>query len=111
MLAGDFTTYASAQCNSAGAITLRGNRPDGTPIFSGNRTDPALFSKAALYIANKLPKTDDPCGKIIWGNKIKDNEGQAVGRIDYQRTANDSFFGRYMTSSFTAPRTPCTWDQ
>jgi hypothetical protein len=96
MLTGDFTTYASAQCNSTGAITLRGP-------FSGNRVSPALFSKAALYIADKLPKTDDPCGKIVWGTKIKDNEGQVVGRVDYQRNAADSFFGRYVYSSFTAP--------
>jgi hypothetical protein len=104
MLAGDFTTYASGRCNSGGVgITLRGNRPDGSPIFVGNRTDPALFSKAALYIASKLPKTDDPCGLVTWGSKINDNEAQAVGRIDYQRGAADSFFGRYMLSSFTAP--------
>src|SRR5262245_9947315 len=48
MLAGDFTTYASAQCNSSGAITLRG--------LTGNRVSPAQFSKAALFIAGKLPK-------------------------------------------------------
>jgi len=95
MLAGDFTTYASAQCNSAGAITLRG--------LTGNTVSPSQFSKAALYIADKLPKTDDPCGKIMWGNKIKDNEGQIVGRIDYQQSPTNSFFGRYLYSGFTAP--------
>jgi hypothetical protein len=95
MLAGDFTTYASAQCNAGGGISLRG--------LTGNMVSPTQFSKAALFIAGKLPKTDDPCGKIIWGNKIKSNEGQAVGRIDYQRSAKNSFFGRYMYTSLTAP--------
>ncbi|PYS37912.1 MAG: TonB-dependent receptor, partial [Acidobacteria bacterium] len=94
MLAGDFTTYASAQCNSSGPITLRG--------ITNNTVSPAQFSKAALYIASKLPKTSDPCGKIIWGTKVKQNEGQGIGRIDYQRTATDSIFGRYMFTTFKA---------
>jgi len=98
MLEGDFSTYVSAQCNTGGAITLRG------PVFNGStRISPAQFSKAALYITSKLPKTDDPCGKVVWGTKVKDNEGQAVGRIDYQRAANNTFFGRYMASAYWAP--------
>jgi len=95
MLTGDFTTYASAQCNLGGAITLKAP-------FVNNKVDPLLYSKAALFIANKLPKTDDPCGKIVWGTKIHQNESQAVGRMDYQRTSNESFFGRYMFTTFKA---------
>src|SRR5437667_999931 len=37
MLAGDWPTYASAQCQSGGAVTLRAP-------FTGNRIDPASFS-------------------------------------------------------------------
>ena len=43
MLAGDFTTFASPQCNATGNVTLRAP-------FVGNRVDPALFSPAALRI-------------------------------------------------------------
>src|SRR5207249_7193740 len=52
MLSGDFTAFASAACNTRGAVSLRAP-------FVGNRIDPARFSKAALNVASKLPKTDD----------------------------------------------------
>jgi hypothetical protein len=44
MLAGDFTTIASAPCNNGKAITL------GTP-FANNKVDPSLFSNVALSLA------------------------------------------------------------
>ena len=93
MLAGDFTAYASAACNSGRAITLR------TP-FVNNRVDPSQFSKAALAIAAKLPSSSDPCGKVIYGNPSRPNQHMAVGKIDYQRAANHSIFGRYHGATF-----------
>ena len=53
MLAGDFTQYASAQCNATGAVTLRAP-------FVNNRINPALFSPAALKVAAALPNDDRP---------------------------------------------------
>src|SRR5438093_2540890 len=48
MLAGDFTTFASAACNAGRSITLRAP-------FANNRIDPSLFSKPAVLVANQLP--------------------------------------------------------
>ena len=96
MLAGDFTTIASPACNAGRQINL-------SAPFVGNRIDPSLFSKAAVNIANKLPKVPDPCGKITYGLLQKPNEWQAVGRIDYQRSSNNSIFGRYMATTFDSP--------
>ena len=53
MLAGDFTTFASAPCNSGTARTL------GAP-FVGNRLDPSRISPAALNIARRLPADHRP---------------------------------------------------
>ena len=53
MLAGDFTQYASAACNTAGAVTLRAP-------FVDNRIDPSRFSPAALKIAEQLPDDHRP---------------------------------------------------
>src|SRR5262249_41777027 len=47
MLSGDWTTIASAACNSNRPITL------GAP-FSGNKISPAMFDPAALKIAQML---------------------------------------------------------
>ena len=73
------------------------------PPFSNNRIDPSLYSKAALNIAAKLPKSNDPCGLVTFGNRTKTNSYQAVGRVDYQLTANQSLFGRYLVTPIKTP--------
>src|SRR5687768_16895203 len=96
MLAGDFTAFASAACNNGRAITLRAP-------FVNNRVDRALFSPAALNIAGRLPKTDDPCGETKYAQPDHRDEGQAVSRVDYQMTGSQTVFGRYMLTFHKAP--------
>ena len=93
MLTGDFTSVTSPACTGGRQIDLGGG-------FSGNRIDPSLFSPAALKLAAKLPSTTDPCGQITYSTTEDSNEGQTVGRIDYQQSANHSVFGRYMATFF-----------
>ena len=90
MLAGDFTSYASAACNGGRAITL------GAP-FVNNRIDPSLFSKQALQVVNSgwIPRATDPCAAINYAVNFDNNDEQYVTRLDYQLTANHSIFGRY----------------
>src|SRR5438552_14854331 len=61
MKAGDWTAFASPACNAGRAITLRAP-------FGNNPIDPTLYSPAAVNLANKLPGSADPCGKILYGN-------------------------------------------
>jgi len=96
MLAGDFTTFASPACNVGRQITLRAP-------FVNNRIDPALFSKAAVALSKLVPKSNDPCGSIIRGNQSTENDHMAVGKVDYQRSANHSLFGRYLVDSVKRP--------
>ncbi|PYR30382.1 MAG: hypothetical protein DMF92_08810 [Acidobacteria bacterium] len=96
MLAGDFTAFASPACNGGRQVTLRGG-------FVNNQIDPARFSPAALNLVKRLPATTDPCGQITYTSTDDSTEGQAVGRIDYQLTANHSVFGRYMATSVKNP--------
>jgi hypothetical protein len=95
MLAGDFTTFASPQC--------QGRQVNLTGGFVNNRIDPARFSPAALKMASFLPKTNDPCGQITYSQPDDRDEGQYVGRIDYQLSGNHSVFGRYMASRDKKP--------
>ncbi len=90
-LAGDFTTFASAQCQGANKTLVGG--------FSGNKINPASFSPAAVKIAAQLPKTADPCGKVLFGLPLSENDGQYVGRIDYQLSTKQTIFGRYLTTT------------
>ena len=67
MLAGDFTQYASAACNSGTARNLRAP-------FVGNRIDPARMSPAAVNIARRLPATTDPCGRVTYSRSRPQDE-------------------------------------
>ncbi len=91
MLAGDFTTFASAACNGGRAINLGGG-------FVNNRIDPARFSPAALNLAARLPTTADPCGQITYTVPSDFDQRQTVGKVDYQLGAKHALFGRYMAT-------------
>ena len=93
MLAGDFTQLASAACNTRGAITL-------AAPFVGNQISPTLFSPASVRIAEKLPQTTDPCGRVGVTNPRSIDEKQSIGRIDFQMSQNHSIFGRYMATTY-----------
>jgi carboxypeptidase family protein len=89
MLAGDFSAFASPGCNAGRTITLRAP-------FVNNRIDPSQFSPAALKLAAKLPKVDNPCGELTYGRRSNSNDLQIVGRVDFQMSNKHSLFGRYL---------------
>ncbi|PYS45159.1 MAG: hypothetical protein DMG13_32675, partial [Acidobacteria bacterium] len=100
MLGGDWTAFASAPCNSGVPRTLR-------PPFANNRIDPLLYSKTALYIANKVlasqsaPPND--CGLVTVGAPIQRNDHVYVGKVDYQKSAKHALFGRVLFNSQYQP--------
>src|SRR5215471_15462298 len=96
MKAGDFTVFASAACNAGRTITLKAP-------FVNNRIDPSLFSPAAVKLANKLPASADPCGKIVYGNPALENTQQVVNRVDYQLSDKHTIFGRYLFDNTDQP--------
>jgi len=89
MMAGDFTAVTSPACNAGRQVTLRAP-------FVNNRIDPALFSRAAVFIASKLPQPDDECGRVTTRVPLDYNEGQSVAKVDYQWSTNHTVFGRYL---------------
>jgi hypothetical protein len=98
MIAGDFTAYASATCQRS-PVTL-----PALLGFVGNRIDPSKLSPAAVAIATKyLPKTTDPCGKSFFSIVTNQNEGQGVGRLDYQVSDKQTIFGRYIATTYHQP--------
>jgi hypothetical protein len=94
MLAGDFTTFTSPQCNGGRQVTLRAP-------YVNNRIDPALFSPAALNLARRLPATTNPCGEITWDLPADSDEAQALARIDFQSGTTHNIFGRYLLTRYT----------
>jgi len=99
MMAGDWTAFASPACNASRAISLK------APFFN-YRIDPALYSQPAMNMLNRiLPKapTPDECGQVTYGLMNVSNEGQLVGRMDFQWTASHSLFGRFVRNTLDNP--------
>ena len=97
MLAGDWTAFASAQCQSRGAITL------GAP-FVNNTIDPRRFHPIAVELmANRLgdAKPSDECGTTKFGRRQNMDESYPVGRIDWQISNTHSLFGRFTRGQHT----------
>jgi hypothetical protein len=101
ILTGDFTTFASAACNSGRQFTL-----SSTQGFAGNRISPSLFSPAALKIASILPTgTADACGKVTYGLSGGQTENMGVARLDWQRSQKHSLYVRPFVTNLDVPST------
>ncbi len=105
MLAGDFTDFASAACQSGKSITLRG--PFGTNGYAKNTVDPKLFSTQALALVtdSRFPRSSDPCGLTTFGGVSNPSEYLTVGRVDIQKSQKHSMLVRYMGARKDQP-----WD-
>src|SRR5437867_893548 len=102
MLAGDWTTYASAACQSTGAMTLRA--PFGTGGFAPNTIDPALLSKPAVELVRRTNATTvDGCGRVLFGRKTNADEWLPVAKMDYQVSQKQSSFGRFQLARLDTP--------
>ncbi len=93
MLQGDFTQVASAACNNGTALTL-------PAPFVGNRVSPTAFNPISMRIVGLLPTATDPCGRALYGVADNNDEQQIVGRLDWQATQSQRFFGRYYVANF-----------
>jgi Carboxypeptidase regulatory-like domain len=83
MLQGDFT-----QCPSTASV---------------GKISPSLFDPASLKLAALLPPSTGPCGNTTFGLVTQVNENQYIGRGDYQISAKDTLFGRYIRTHFGRP--------
>ena len=97
MLAGDWRAFN--QCHSPAWRDAD---------FVDGIVDPSRYSPAAVRLAARLPQAAGPraqCGELIWGNHIDRHDKQTVTRIDYQHSASQSFYGRYMATLHDQPVT------
>ena len=95
MLQGDFTAFASAACQGS-QKTL--GAPFGTGGSATNTINPALFNPASVKIAAYLPRTTDPCGRVLGGNPVSEYDWQLPIRADYQLSEKQSIFVRYLAT-------------
>jgi hypothetical protein len=88
-LKGDFSQYIAAGCPSASAVA---SSPAVLSHFSG----PFTMSPAAIKISSYLPQANNPCGFVLFGTPVHQNQLQAPLRIDYQLSSKHSIFARYL---------------
>src|SRR5579871_3372957 len=72
-------------------------------LFVNNQISPTQYDPAALKLAALLPKTTGPCGNTGFALTTHVNEGQYVGRGDYQIRAKNTLFGRYFRTHYFRP--------
>src|SRR5688572_8019139 len=100
MLAGDWNAFNA--CHSP-----RWNTGLGADFIDG-QVNPASYSPAAVRLAARLPQPAGPrahCGELLWGNHVDRHDKQTVTRIDYQHSASQAFYGRYMATLHDQPVT------
>ncbi|HTA42533.1 MAG TPA: TonB-dependent receptor, partial [Bryobacteraceae bacterium] len=96
MLAGNFAPWV-ASCNGGKSLTAP---------YVNNVLPSSLISPQALAIAKLLPQPNnpnDPCGKTTYGAVTQIRQHQALARVDYQISPKQSFFGRYMATTYFQP--------
>ena len=99
VLAGDFTTIASGQCNTSGKSTIL------PAPFVNNQISPSLFFPTALKILSLsgFPSSSDPCGMVTFGRRENTDEQIGTGRMDYQKSEKHTIFGRYSGAHLFEP--------
>jgi hypothetical protein len=88
-LKGDFSQYIAAGCPSAAAVAS-------SPAVLSHFSAPFTLSPAAIKIASYLPQTSDPCGHVLYGTPVHQNQLQAPLRLDYQLSPKHNLFARYL---------------
>jgi Carboxypeptidase regulatory-like domain/TonB dependent receptor len=92
MLKGDFS-----QCPTITSI----KNPATGAVIPSKILPPNLISPAAVKIAAFLPPAQDSCGTVNYTIPLDQNEYQIVGRADYQLSAKQTLFGRYIATALT----------
>ncbi len=103
---GNFSTLASAACQSSGKPVTLINPATGT-AFPGAQVPATMLNPVALTIATKyLPiNSANPCGQVTYGIPVTGDEQQYIGRIDWIQSSKQTIFGRYFLDNYTNPPT------
>ncbi len=71
--------------------------------FVNNTIDPSLYNASAVALTKYFPLSTTPNGKYIFGIPNPQTEDQYIGRIDWNKSTNQTIFGRYYITHFDQP--------
>ena len=108
MLGGDFS--AALAKGSGCSISGQTIGSAFTTAPGSNIIQPALLQTASAKVSSALAQlvpssgNYDICGDYTYkALPLVDIENQLVGRVDWERTSNDTIFGRYFITKYTQP--------
>lgn len=98
MLQGNWTTFASPQCNAGATKTLKAP-------FVNDQISPSLYNPVALYIVNQTLASlgglqPNQCGVLTYNTPDDENDLQWVGRGDYQLSDKQTVFVRALDTHY-----------
>ncbi len=89
ILNGDWTAYAGSKTLAA--------------PFVNNTIDPSLYNASAVAFTKYLPVASSSNGKYVFGIPNPQSENQYIGRVDWNKSAKQTIFGRYYLTRFNQP--------
>lgn len=102
VLAGNFSTYESAGCQTTGQAKTLIDPSTGKPL-AGNVINPSRFNQQALNLLKDIPVVSNPCGQTVYGIPNPQDEDQYIGRVDWNISGKHTLFGRYFLANYVAP--------
>ena len=102
VLSGDWSQIESASCQSNGLARTIINPATGNP-YTNDYVDPSTYNQQALNLLKYVPSTSNPCGEITYAIPEPQREDQYIGRIDWNQSAKNNFFGRYFFADYKSP--------
>jgi len=106
MLNGDFSTIASAACQSnKKPLTLKNPFGPAGSTFAGNQIPVSMMDPVALALASKYLPTAaaDQCGLVTYGIPQTGDEQQWIERTDWVLSQKHTIYGRYFWDHWTNP--------
>ena len=102
-LNGDFSIVDGAKSQGGCLSAFRQLKdPSGNP-YPNNQIPVSSFDPAGLKLAKTyFPTSTNPCGNYIWGVPANNPDDQWIGRIDYNISSKNIFYGRYFIYDYNA---------
>jgi hypothetical protein len=71
--------------------------------YPNNQIPVSTFDPAGFKLANTyIPVSADPCGKTFFGYLANNPDDQWIGRVDYNISSKQAFYGRYFIYDYLA---------
>jgi hypothetical protein len=95
-LKGDFSVVDASKANGGCLGTARQLKDVNGNPYPGNQIPASTFDPAGFKLASTyFPTSTNPCGTYLYGVPTNNPDDQFIGRIDYNMSSKNVFFGRF----------------